>query len=46
MDGLKRVESYDISNINGFETVGSMVVFENGKAKKSDSSSIHISFGT
>lgn len=36
MDGLKRVESYDISNINGFETVGSMVVFENGKAKKSD----------
>ena len=36
MDGLKRVESYDISNINGFETVGSMVVFENGKAQKSD----------
>lgn len=36
MDGLIRVESYDISNINGFETVGSMVVFENGKAKKSD----------
>jgi excinuclease ABC subunit C len=36
MDGLVRVESYDISNINGFETVGSMVVFENGKAKKND----------
>ena len=34
--GLNRVESYDISNINGFETVGSMVVFENGKAKKND----------
>ena len=34
--GLSRVESYDISNINGFETVGSMVVFENGKAKKND----------
>lgn len=36
LSGLVRVESYDISNINGFETVGSMVVFENGKAKKSD----------
>lgn len=36
MEGLVRVESYDISNINGFETVGSMVVFENGKAKKND----------
>lgn len=36
MDGLVRIESYDISNINGFETVGSMVVFENGKAKKND----------
>lgn len=34
--GLSRVESYDISNINGFETVGSMVVFEDGKAKKND----------
>ncbi|MCR5627742.1 MAG: excinuclease ABC subunit UvrC, partial [Lachnospiraceae bacterium] len=31
-----RIESYDISNISGFESVGSMVVFENGKAKKSD----------
>lgn len=36
MDGLNRVESYDISNINGFETVGSMVVFEGGRAKKND----------
>lgn len=35
-EGLRRVESYDISNINGFETVGSMVVFEDGKAKKND----------
>lgn len=31
-----RVEAYDISNINGFQSVGSMVVFENGKPKKSD----------
>ena len=36
MKGLSRVESYDISNINGFETVGSMVVFEDGRAKKND----------
>jgi excinuclease ABC subunit C len=31
-----RMESYDISNINGFESVGSMVVYENGKPKKND----------
>ena len=30
------MEAFDISNISGFETVGSMVVFEKGKAKKSD----------
>lgn len=33
---ISRIESFDISNTAGFETVGSMVVFENGKAKKSD----------
>ncbi len=33
---VSRVESFDISNTSGFETVGSMVVFENGKPKKSD----------
>ena len=31
-----RVESYDISNISGFQSVGSMVVFEDGKPKKND----------
>ena len=31
-----RIESYDISNTSGFESVGSMVVYENGKPKKSD----------
>lgn len=36
MKGLNRMEAYDISNISGFETVGSMVVFEKGKPKKSD----------
>ncbi len=32
----ERIEAYDISNISGFLSVGSMVVFENGKKKKSD----------
>lgn len=32
----KRIEAYDISNIQGMDSVGSMVVFENGKAKNSD----------
>lgn len=36
MKGLNRMEAFDISNINGFETVGSMVVYEKGKPKKSD----------
>lgn len=31
-----RIEAYDISNISGVESVGSMVVFEDGDAKKSD----------
>lgn len=37
--GLKnivRMEAFDISNISGFESVGSMVVYEKGKPKKSD----------
>lgn len=33
---ISRIEAFDISNTSGFETVGSMVVFEQGKAKKSD----------
>ena len=32
----ERIEAYDISNIQGVDSVGSMVVFENGKAKNSD----------
>ncbi len=31
-----RIEAYDISNISGVNSVGSMVVFEKGKPKKSD----------
>lgn len=32
----KRIEAFDISNIQGVESVASMVVFENGLPKKSD----------
>lgn len=33
---IQRMEAYDISNISGFESVGSMVVFENGKSKPNE----------
>ena len=36
MDNINRMEAFDISNINGFQTVGSMVVFEKGKPLRSD----------
>lgn len=36
LEGINRIEAYDISNTNGFENVGSMVVFEGGKAVKGD----------
>lgn len=34
--GVKRIEAFDISNTNGMESVGSMVVYEDGKPKRSD----------
>ena len=36
LTGLVRMEAFDISNISGFESVGSMVVYERGKPKRSD----------
>ena len=36
LDGIVRMEAFDISNISGFENVGSMVVYEKGKPKRSD----------
>ena len=36
LEDVSRVESYDISNISGFLSVGSMVVFDDGKPKKSE----------
>ena len=32
----ERMEAYDISNTSGFQSVGSMVVYENGRPKKAD----------
>lgn len=34
--GIVRMEAYDISNTNGFASVGSMIVYEKGKPKRSD----------
>ena len=36
LEQIERMEAFDISNINGFENVGSMVVYEKGRPKKSD----------
>ena len=36
LNNIERMEAFDISNINGFENVGSMVVYEKGRPKKSD----------
>ena len=36
LTGVNRMEAYDISNISGFDSVGSMVVYEKGKPKRSD----------
>lgn len=34
--GIVRVEAFDISNISGYQSVGSMIVYENGRPKRSD----------
>lgn len=36
LSDIHRVEAYDISNISGFESVGSMVVYEDGKPKPNE----------
>lgn len=36
LKGLNRIEAFDISNISGFQTVGSMIVYEKGKPCRSD----------
>ena len=36
LEGVKRIEAFDVSNIAGFQSVGSMVVMEKGKPKRND----------
>ncbi len=36
LKGIVRMEAYDISNTNGFASVGSMIVYERGKPKRND----------
>ena len=36
LNEIIRMEAYDISNTNGFESVGSMVVYERGRPKRND----------
>lgn len=44
METLRRIEAYDISHISGFATVGSMVVYEDGRPKKNDYRKFRIRF--
>ena len=36
LEKVRRMEAYDISNISGFESVGSMIVYEDGRPKRND----------
>lgn len=36
LTAIRRIEAYDISNISGFESVGSMIVYEDGRPKRND----------
>lgn len=36
LSGINRMEAFDISNISGFDSVGSMVVYEQGRPKRND----------
>lgn len=36
LETISRIEAYDISNISGFNSVGSMVVYEDGRKKRND----------
>ncbi len=44
LDGIHRLEAYDISHISGFATVGSMVVYEDGRPKKNEYRKFRIKF--
>lgn len=36
LESVVRMEAFDISNISGYESVGSMIVYENGKPKRNN----------
>lgn len=36
LEGISRMEAYDISNTSGYEPVGSMVVYEKGKPRRNE----------
>lgn len=36
VENIKRIEAFDISNTNGFASVGSMIVYDHGKPKRND----------
>lgn len=36
LESISRMEAYDISNTSGFDSVGSMIVYERGKTKRND----------
>lgn len=36
VENIRRIEAFDISNTNGFDSVGSMIVYEKGKPKRND----------
>ena len=36
LEHLERIEAYDISNISGYQSVGSMIVYEKGRPKRQD----------
>lgn len=36
LKGVRRIEAFDISNISGYESVGSMIVYEDGKPRRND----------
>ena len=45
LDGVRRIEAFDISNTSGVESVGSMVVYEDGRPKRSDYRKFKIQHG-
>lgn len=46
LSGIHRMEAFDISNISGVQSVGSMVVFEDGRPKRSDYRKFKIKYVT